>query len=130
MRPVIPLFWTSGDYLVCVLCHQHTMDSSDSSLVQHLMTSSWPRWQLSHFIHILHTIIDRAQVQDKACHCLTACDNLLTELRQLYSNVNPCPIPDVLQGHTQMDILLVYTTCAYWKVGVYHNVTLERTCFV
>ena len=45
----IPLFWTSGDVspgsqsqggsLTCALLHLHTMDSSDSPLMRHLLTS-------------------------------------------------------------------------------------------
>ena len=39
MRPLIPLFWTSGDVChqcqgICMLHHLHAMDSSDSSLEQ------------------------------------------------------------------------------------------------
>ena len=46
--PLIPLFWTSGDIWVCkarvdplvwLICRLHAMDSSDSPLVQHLLTS-------------------------------------------------------------------------------------------
>ena len=53
--PLIPLFWTSGDFnpgfqsqggsLPCVLSHLCTTDSSDSTLVQHLPTSWQPVWQ-------------------------------------------------------------------------------------
>ena len=55
--PLIPLFWTSGDVcpvfqsqggsLACRLCCLHAMDSSDSPLVQHLLTSCRPAWQLA-----------------------------------------------------------------------------------
>ena len=60
--PLTPLFWTSGDVcpgflsiqtrvdsLIRVLHRLHAMDSSDSPLVQHLLTSLWPAWQPSHF---------------------------------------------------------------------------------
>ena len=46
-------FKANVDCLACMFCHLHTMDSSDSSLVQHLPTSARPAWQLSHLIHIL-----------------------------------------------------------------------------
>ena len=51
--PLIPLFWTSGDVspgfqsqggsLTCVLLRLHTMNSSDSPLLRHLLTSCWSR---------------------------------------------------------------------------------------
>ena len=41
------------DSLVCILCHLHETDSSDSPLVRHLLTSWQPAWQLSCFIYIL-----------------------------------------------------------------------------
>ena len=50
-----PLFWTFGDVypgfqshggcLTCVFCHLHTVDSSDSPLVRHLLTSLQPAMQ-------------------------------------------------------------------------------------
>ena len=53
--PLIPLFWTSGDIcpgfqslggsLACMLCHLHAMNSWDSPLVWHLLTSWQPAWQ-------------------------------------------------------------------------------------
>ena len=52
-------------YCIC------TMDSSDSPLVQHMLPSWWPAWQLSHFIQVLHTSIGGSRVQDQACRCLT-----------------------------------------------------------
>ena len=52
---MIALFWTSGDIcpgfqsqgrsLVCMLPHLHATNSSDSPLVQHLLTSWRPAWQ-------------------------------------------------------------------------------------
>ena len=55
----IPLFWTSGDVspgfqtqggsLACVLPRLCTMNSWDSPLVWHLLTSWWPAWQLVAF---------------------------------------------------------------------------------
>ena len=49
---LIPPFWTSGDVcpefqnqggsLACLLYHLHAMDSTDSPLVQHLLTSWLP----------------------------------------------------------------------------------------
>ena len=45
-------FWCRLSWLSmqgCVLCHLHVMDSSDSPLVQHLLTFWWSAWQLSHF---------------------------------------------------------------------------------
>ena len=57
--PLIPLYWTSGDVcpgfqsqdvsIACMLSHLHAMDSSDSPLVQPLLTSSWPARQPSLF---------------------------------------------------------------------------------
>ena len=56
---LIPLFWTSGDvcpecqiqggFLACVRCHLCAMDSSDSPLVLHLLTSWQSAWQLIAF---------------------------------------------------------------------------------
>ena len=52
--PLIPLFWTSGDFspefqsqggsLACVLPRLRTTDSWDSPLVRHLLTSWQPAW--------------------------------------------------------------------------------------
>ena len=54
---LIPLFWTSGDIwpgfqsqggcLICMFPRLHPMDSSDSPLVQHLLTSWRPALQLN-----------------------------------------------------------------------------------
>ena len=41
------------DTFACLLCCLHTMDSSDSPLVQHLLTSWWLVWQPSCFIYVL-----------------------------------------------------------------------------
>ena len=37
------------DSFTSMICYLHTTDSSDSSLVQHLLTSWWPAWSLSCF---------------------------------------------------------------------------------
>ena len=57
--PLIPLFWTSGDVssgfqiqngsLACVLRHLCIMNSSESPVVRHLLTSRQPAWKASHF---------------------------------------------------------------------------------
>ena len=58
MGPLIPFFWTSGNIcpgfqsqdesFVVMLNHLHPMSSTDSPLVQHLLTSWWPVWKLLH----------------------------------------------------------------------------------
>ena len=50
----------------------HAMESSDSPLGRHLLTSLEPAWQLSHFDP--RASIGGAGVQNQACHCLTVCD--------------------------------------------------------
>ena len=42
-------FKSRGDSLTCMVCRLWSLDSSDLSLVQHLLTSLWPAWRLSHF---------------------------------------------------------------------------------
>ena len=59
MGPLIPLLWTSGDVcpgvqskggsLACMLCHLCATYSSNSPLVQHLLTSWRYTWQLNLF---------------------------------------------------------------------------------
>ena len=59
VRPLVPLIWTSGEVclgsqsqgtsLPCMLHHLHAMDSSNSPLVLHLLTSWQQAWQLSLF---------------------------------------------------------------------------------
>ena len=54
MGPLIPIFWTSGDiYPECIrslrVFSPVCKDSSDSPLVQHLLTSWWSAWQPSLF---------------------------------------------------------------------------------
>ena len=61
--PLTLLFWTSSDIcpgfqsqggsLACKHCCLHALYSSDSPLMQHLLTSWWQVRQLSHLIHIL-----------------------------------------------------------------------------
>ena len=61
LGPLIPLFWTSGDfcpefqshggYPTYVLRCLHAMDSSDPPLVRHLLTSWRPVWQPRSLIH-------------------------------------------------------------------------------
>ena len=56
-------FWTSGiicpgfqshrGYSACMLHCLHAIDSPDSTLVRHLLTSCFPEWQPSRFIHVL-----------------------------------------------------------------------------
>ena len=58
VESLVPLFWTSGDIYPGFQSHGgppclHAMDSPDSPLVWHLLTYTWPAWQMSHFIHIL-----------------------------------------------------------------------------
>ena len=66
--PLIPLFGTSGDIctgvkarvgtLTSMLCCLHAIDSVDSPLVWHLLTSCQPAWKASHFYSTcLHTYI-------------------------------------------------------------------------
>ena len=68
MGTLIPLFWTSGDVcpgvqsqggpLASVLSCLHTTDSSDSPLVQHLLTVKMSAWQPSLFDqHICRRVI-------------------------------------------------------------------------
>ena len=57
--PLIPFLWTCGDIctgvkaredaLVGMLCCLHAIDSSDSPLMWHLLTSWQPAWQASHY---------------------------------------------------------------------------------
>ena len=61
--PLIPLIWTVGDvssefkshsrFLAWMLPHLLAMYSSDFPLAWHLLTSCWPAFQSSCFIHIL-----------------------------------------------------------------------------
>ena len=62
-----PRFWTSGDIcpgfkgqvgsFICMLPHLHKMDSSESPLVRHLLTSWQPAWQPSLFDLLTFTYI-------------------------------------------------------------------------
>ena len=75
MGQLIPLFCTSGDIcprfqrkggsIVWMLCCLHAMDSTNSPLVQSLLTSWWSAWQLSLFlIHVLvHFYIAQVDLQ-------------------------------------------------------------------
>ena len=59
--PLITMFWTSGDVCpgfqkpgwipFCVLCYLHAMDSSDSPLVRHLLTSDGQHGSQSRYLH-------------------------------------------------------------------------------
>ena len=46
-------FKAREDSLTSILRRLCATDSENSPLVQHLLTSQWPEWQLSHFFHIL-----------------------------------------------------------------------------
>ena len=59
-----------GGSLTCMLLHLHAVDSSDSPLVWHLLTSWCSAWQLHRFIHILahiYSSIGGTRTWDQEC---------------------------------------------------------------
>ena len=74
-HPCLGLLGTSAlgfrarvDLFACMFWHMHPIDSSDSPLVRHLLTSCRSAWQPSCFIHVVN-IISR---NINCLHCRTA----------------------------------------------------------
>ena len=75
MVPLILLIWTSGDVclgfqsqggsLACMPCHLHAMDSSNSPLVRHLLTSWWPAITDLNFINFIENYTQKFVINGK-----------------------------------------------------------------